>query len=119
MKERILSYRRGVDALLSDGLPHDWAALRAEHLVQIAFFQHERLVHLIVTVTFAVLEVFAAALTVLAFSPAALLLCAAVLVLLVPYVAHYYLLENEVQRLYGEYDRIAARCPGAEVVPRS
>jgi fatty acid desaturase len=118
MKQRILAYRLGVDALLSDGLTHDWAALRAEHLVQIAFFQNERLIHLIVTATFAILEVLAAAVTVLAFSPAALLLCAAVLILLIPYIAHYYLLENEVQRLYEQYDRIAARCPGLEPVPK-
>ena len=30
-----------------------------EHLVQVGFFQHERLIHLIVTVTFALLEMLA------------------------------------------------------------
>ncbi|MFQ8981070.1 MAG: hypothetical protein ACLR6I_11570 [Waltera sp.] len=30
-----------------------------EHLVQVGFFQHERLIHLIITVTFALLEMLA------------------------------------------------------------
>lgn len=33
--------------------------------------------------------------------PALLFLC-----LLIPYIAHYYLLENEVQKMYDQYDRI-------------
>ena len=34
----------------------DIARIKAEHLVQLGLFQHERLIHLIVTVLFAVLE---------------------------------------------------------------
>ena len=59
-----------------------------EHLVQVGFFQHERLIHLIVTVTFALLEMLA------------------ILILLIPYIRHYYILENEVQKMYGQYDRM-------------
>ena len=42
-----------------------------EHLVQVGFFQHERLIHLIVTVTFALLEMLAIVLSVISivFSP--------------------------------------------------
>ena len=104
MKKRILSYRKKIDAMLEAGGEPDWEAIRANHLVQISFFQHERLIHLIVTFLFALVEFIAAAVTVIAFSPAVLALCLLVLALLIPYVAHYYLLENEVQKLYDQYD---------------
>ena len=29
-----------------------------------------------------------------------------ILILLVPYIRHYYILENEVQKMYMQYDRI-------------
>ena len=82
------------------------AAHRSELLIQIQFFQHERLVHLIVTVLFALLAI----LTLLAnlflneilLVPLELLF----LVLLVPYIHHYYLLENGVQKLYEYYDSL-------------
>lgn len=76
-------------------------------LIQIQFFQHERLVHLIVTVTFAVLTMAAVLGCVLAPQPSLFLLVALLLVLLVPYIRHYYILENGVQKLYICYDRLA------------
>ena len=72
-----------------------------EHLVQVGFFQHERLIHLIVTVTFALLEMLAIVLLVVV-----LLILALILILLIPYIRHYYILENEVQKMYGQYDRM-------------
>jgi len=80
--------------------------LRREVLVQIQFFQHERFIHLIVTVTFAILTV----MSVLGFVATAqiglLVLTGMLLVLLVPYIRHYYILENGVQKLYQYYDNI-------------
>lgn len=76
-------------------------------LIQIQFFQHERLVHLIVTVTFAILTIISVLGCVLAPQPALLALVAMLLVLLVPYIRHYYILENGVQKLYTCYDRLA------------
>lgn len=77
-----------------------------ELLVQISFFQHERLVHLIVTITFALLTM----LSVLGFlaliQPGLLVLTILLVVLLVPYIRHYYILENGVQKLYAYYDRL-------------
>ena len=77
-----------------------------EHLVQVGFFQHERLIHLIVTVTFALLEMLAIVLSVLSDSLFTLLLPIVILILLIPYIRHYYILENEVQKMYGQYDRM-------------
>lgn len=81
-----------------------------ELLVQIQFFQHERLVHLIVTVTFAILTILALLGCVLAPQPAMFALVALLLILLVPYIRHYYILENGVQKLYIYYDRLAGMC---------
>ena len=77
-----------------------------EQLVQVGFFQHERLIHLIVTVTFALLEMLAIVLSVISDSLFTLLLPVVILILLVPYIRHYYILENEVQKMYGQYDRM-------------
>ena len=77
-----------------------------EHLVQVGFFQHERLIHLIVTVTFALLEMLAIVSSVISDSLFTLLLPIVILILLIPYIRHYYILENEVQKMYGQYDRM-------------
>lgn len=108
MEQRILNYRKYIDGLLSQD-DSDWDAVIREHLIQISFFQHERLVHLIVTVTFALLEVIVIALSVTAFTIAVGLLAIALLVLLIPYIRHYYILENEVQKMYGQYDRMVEK----------
>jgi hypothetical protein len=113
MRKTIRDYRRKIDCILQQEEDCSWEGLREEHLARIAFFQHERLAHLIVTALFALLELISVALAVLSFSAALLFLCAAFLVLLIPYICHYYCLENEVQRLYAQYDRINEKCRGA------
>ena len=81
-----------------------------EMLIQIRFFQHERLIHLIVTVLFAFLTIFTIAcscfLNNLAYGMLFCLLSVLCLILLVPYIHHYYVLENGVQKLYEIYDKI-------------
>ena len=107
MKKRILAYRRLVDGLLAREDPvTDWETVLKRHLDQIAFFQHERLVHLIVTALVAVLCMMCVGIAFIAKFFLMLLPALLLLVLLVFYIAHYYLLENEVQKLYGQYDRI-------------
>ena len=79
-------------------------------LVQIKFFQHERLIHLIVTVLFAFLTIFTIACSCFLNNPsygiAFCLLAVLCLALLIPYIHHYYVLENGVQKLYEIYDEI-------------
>lgn len=107
MKKRILSYMSKIDGILETNEENtDWAALMEEHQVQIAFFQHERLIHLLVTLTFALLFVGALTLLISGDSLFLLLLPLALLILLVPYIMHYYLLENGVQHMYDQYDEI-------------
>ena len=82
---------------------------KAEHLQQIAFFSHERLVHLIVTMTVAILLLIAfATLIVSEYVPFAVVVIL-LLGLFVPYIVHYMHLENGVQAMYGQYDRIVEK----------
>lgn len=114
MKKRIVSYRSYVDSLLESGASGtDWQAVGKEHLTRLSFFQQERLLHLLVTMLTALLEVLCAVPALLTGAPALLLLSAVLLLLLVPYLLHYYLLENEVQKMYGQYDRIRALAKAA------
>jgi hypothetical protein len=78
----------------------DWKKVLNNHRVTIGFMQHERLIHLLVTLAFGL-----AFLTMMGFSLiyqinelkiVGLLL----FVLLVPYIFHYFNLENGVQKLY-------------------
>ena len=81
-----------------------------EMLVQIGFFQHERMIHLIVTVLFAFLTIFtitsACFLNDVYYRMLFCSLSVLCLALLVPYIRHYYVLENGVQKLYEIYDAI-------------
>ncbi len=105
MEKRILNYRKYIDELFMQENVN-WKAVREEHLVQISFFQHERLIHLIVTVLFALLEVVTLCTSVIIFTPFLGILVVLILVLLIPYVRHYYILENEVQKMYWQYDKM-------------
>ena len=108
MRRRILEYLAYLEQVDYDRLEGDEKErFRREMLVQIGFFAHERLVHLIVTVTFGILTM----LSVMAANAfegiGFLLLTVLLLVLLIPYVRHYYLLENGVQKMYQYYDKLA------------
>ncbi|MBQ9140730.1 MAG: hypothetical protein IJX63_02925, partial [Lachnospiraceae bacterium] len=80
--------------------------MAAKMLVQIQFFQHERLIHLIVTVTFALLTILAIFAFLALIQIGLLLLSGLLIILLVPYIRHYYILENGVQKLYTYYDKM-------------
>ncbi len=78
----------------------------AEHMDKIAFMQHERTVHFLVTMMFAViLAVFMVGML-LTDNIMLLILVTIITVLLAFYIKHYYFLENTVQKMYKVYDRI-------------
>lgn len=108
MAERIRQYIAYIDALLEKENVN-WEEEAKKHLVQIAFFAHERLIHLMVTVVFAILTVIIFLYTIASFSLGMLLLIFAFLCLLIPYIRHYYLLENSVQYMYEQYDKMMAK----------
>ena len=103
LKDVTCRYEALAQAELSDA---ERLLARAELLVQIGFLSHERLIHLLVTLSFACFTL----MTVLALhdadNPALYALLVLLLCLLVPYIRHYFVLENGVQKLYGIADRL-------------
>ncbi len=81
-------------------------------LTRIKFYQHERLIHLIVTMTFAIMTVISFFMLLTEGGTAAILLSLLFLGLTVPYVMHYYFLENSVQALYKLYYEAKELCRG-------
>ena len=101
MKKRITEYLAYIDALLEKE-DVDWEHEKEKHLVQIAFFA---------TVISILYLNFSGSLIIVA-------LVFALLVLLIPYVMHYYLLENSVQKMYEQYDRMMNKIePSFQVKP--
>ena len=107
MRKRLVDYRKRIDTLLDESPDNvNWDATIEEHLVQIGFFQHERHIHLLVTLAFALMTLGAALTAVLTSQITVVALMLMLLVLLVPYIVHYYHLENDTQKLYAQYDRM-------------
>ena len=81
----------------------------SEHLIKIGFFQHESFIHLIVTVFFAIMDIIMLAASFFTLNFACVLLLFLFTILLVPYIFHYYFLENSVQTMYKQYDELKAK----------
>jgi hypothetical protein len=83
----------------------------AEFELKITYFQHERLIHLMVTLSFALfllLSIGAIFIFPSEFIISAVLLTAIFFGLTVGYVFHYYFLENSVQKMYHMRDEMIA-----------
>ncbi len=81
----------------------------AEFETKIAYFQHERLIHLMVTLAFAAFLLFS--IYCLFVLPVSFIISGILLVLIffgltIGYVMHYYFLENSVQKMYHMRDDI-------------
>ena len=87
----------------------DYEELIGQHLDQLGFFMHERLVHLIVTVLFALMAIGTFFVMLFVTNPLLLVLFFLIMVLLIPYIMHYYLLENSCQYMYTQYDEMQKR----------
>jgi hypothetical protein len=98
--------------LSSAGEGVDWAGLSRFHAAQIGYLQHERLVHLLVTLFFGLSSLLVLLFLVVQPQILAGVLLLLLLALLIPYLAHYYTLENGVQRWYQLANELAARAGG-------
>ena len=111
MKKRIINYLLSIETKLdyyekSDNYTESDINKDIErHLIQISMFQHERLIHLIVTVLFALLTIISILYNITNMNLTIFILTILLLILLIPYIKHYYLLENSVQKMYAQYDR--------------
>jgi len=105
MLKKLNDYENELLHLVSQGNP-----LTAEQLLSvrthIGFFQHERLVHELVMILFAILTVGGILFLIVVPDISVVALDVLFFALLVPYLKHYYGLENGVQRLYDAYEKL-------------
>ena len=83
-----------------------WEGLAAFHARQLAFMQHERLVHLLVMLTVSILCLLAFGFVSVVQTLPAFAIAGLLLVLVAAYVVHYFRLENGVQRWYHLSNRV-------------
>lgn len=104
MRQKLRDYIKELEDRIKSGKIEK--NLDEEVLTKISFFQHERLVHLIVTF-FVGISCVLFMLGYLHFERLELFLLFLVTIMLfVPYIFHYYYLENGVQKLYDLYFEI-------------
>lgn len=103
MKEYLYSYIEEMDMILkSDKSKEDLKIIKEEHLNKINFFQHERLIHLIITLFYALAFII---FVILGTIFAGFYLISLILMFFVIfYIIHYFNLENGVQYLYKQND---------------
>lgn len=110
MRKYLTEYLKALEAKLADpDAQLDYDELEQSHLIMIGFMQHERLIHFLVTILFALGFFITLAVYLLGEQIMLLPLLLLILGLLVPYIAHYYFLENSVQKMYKLHDEIHAR----------
>lgn len=74
------------------------------HLIKISFFQHERLIHLLVTLFYCIILMVFLYLTTVSFIFVPIVIILVVFVIL--YIIHYFFLENGVQYMYKQYEKL-------------
>jgi len=78
-------------------------------LIKISFYQHERLIHFLVTMLVGLITVILLVVNLFIENIFILILLLIFICLLIPYILHYYFLENKVQYLYKLYDKVKDR----------
>lgn len=110
MGKKLKAYILEMQLLIESGEEiQDIERQKRELLTEIGFWQHERLIHLLVTILFALVTMAVFILILFYHSWGVLALLAALLILLVPYIRHYFILENGVQTLYVFYEELTRR----------
>ena len=77
-----------------------------EHLIKISFFQHERLIHLLVTLAYGLITVLGFIIGMTSENIFVIIIPFLLMFFLIPYIYYYFYLENNVQKLYKQYDEL-------------
>jgi hypothetical protein len=112
MWEELKRHERFIREWLAQPSGEGLAGVREHHDRRVRDFQHERLIHLLVTLFVALFAILATGWALTRPSVAAFLLSALLLGLTAAYLLHYFRLENGVQRLYGLSLRLDERAAG-------
>ena len=102
MREYIDGYVKYTDKMLNEN-KYDKNYIE-DHLQMIKFFQHERVIHLVITLFYALLTILFLVLSVInwIFAIIVVILCG----FLICYIYHYFYLENHVQYMYKQYNKM-------------
>lgn len=106
MTKYLKEYREFIKRLLNSDEECDYEKLIRYHEKQIEFFQHERLIHLIVTSLFAILSFCSVIMVIFKPSLGITILALLLLIMNIAYIKHYYFLENQVQELYKDFNKL-------------
>lgn len=104
MKKYLDSYIIEIDNLINKKNIKNIDEVIEKHLIKISFFQHERLIHLLVTLFYTLFFFISLALVMLSYY--FLIIFAILFVFEIFYIRHYFFLENKVQYLYTQYDKL-------------
>ncbi len=103
MKQSLKSYHKYLDQYINGEIKKDKQEILEEILIQIKFFQHERLIHLIVTFFVGIAAILFLGFSLILDNIGMILLFFLAIALFMPYIFHYYYLENGTQALYKKY----------------
>jgi hypothetical protein len=87
----------------------NWNELIAYHKTQIEFIQHERLIHLIITIGVAIILSSLFIALMVSFNKGLIIIVLMLIVMEVFYIFHYYKLENGIQRWYEIYHKLVLK----------
>ena len=77
-----------------------------KHLQKIEFFQAERVVHLLVTLATLIVEIMAFTIGAALSNIYCIIIGFLIMCFLIPYVLHYFFLENSMWKMYEQYDEM-------------
>ena len=106
MKKYLYDYIEETDRLLKSNQKITEKVIK-DHLNKISFFQHERFIHLIVTIFYTIVFLIFTALGFV--HPIFLIAMFILLIFVICYIIHYFHLENGVQYLYKQYDMLVKK----------
>ena len=92
--------------LCQQGDKQFWIGLMNKHTRMIQYMQHERLIHLMVTIAFGIFLLMTMLIAFINPTTPVIILMGLFFFLLVPYIIHYYYLENTIQSWYRLSDEI-------------
>ncbi len=84
-------------------------SIKKDFIEHIQFMQHERLIHLLVTMLFAILLMFGFVVMLMYFSWIMVGFVVIIFVVEIFYIFHYYKLENGIQKMYRVYDEVTRK----------
>ena len=117
--ETMNAVQKYIDEEMKDAPVEKTKEMLSEFETKISYFQHERLIHLMVTLAFAtwlLFEIYCLFVLPSEFLIAGILMVLIFFGLSVGYVMHYYFLENSVQKMYHMRDEIRGYLNSSKVI---